>query len=189
VADERDIELVLVTGAGASVALGVNGTRIAAMKDWANNLSGALTTRDPAIALLVGLRLGMEGTEFEQQLGRFFASARAFRDARELMINTSHFMSTLPLPLGALGTRANIEDWHRQATFKIEQVSEVVHETLYSLFGRPSFDLRRAQSSYLELLEAIGDWARRSELGLRNDQLRHDRRRGTRGSELSDGVG
>ncbi len=88
---DRDIELVLVTGAGASVGLGASGTRIAAMKEWANHLSGALGARDPGIALLVGLRFGMDGMEFEQQLGRFFASARAFRDARDLMVNTSHF--------------------------------------------------------------------------------------------------
>ncbi len=55
-----------------------------------------------------------------------------------------------------LATRLNIEEWHRQATFKIEQVSEVVHETLYALFGRPSFDLQRARSSYTELLQEIG---------------------------------
>jgi hypothetical protein len=155
-ADGRDIELVLVTGAGASVGLGASGATIAAMKEWANHLSGALAARDPGIALLVGLRIGMDGMEFEQQLGRFFASARAFRDARDLMINTSHFTSTMPPPLGTLATRPNIEEWHRQATFKIEQVSEVVHETLYTLFGRPSFDLRRAQGSYLELLQEIG---------------------------------
>ena len=35
-------------------------------------------------------------------------------------------------------------------------MSEVVHETLYALFGRPSFDLRRAQSAYLEVLKEIG---------------------------------
>ena len=68
-ADGRDIELVLVTGAGAGVGLGVSGSKIAAMKDWANHLTGALTTRDPGIALLVGLRYGMAGIEFEQQLG------------------------------------------------------------------------------------------------------------------------
>jgi hypothetical protein len=153
---DRDIELVLVTGAGASVGLGASGTTIAAMKEWANHLSGALAARDPGIALLVGLRRGMDGMEFEQQLGRFFASARAFRDAQELMVNTSHFMATMPAPLGMLATRPNIEEWHRQATFKIEQVSEVVHETLYTLFGRPSFDLQRARDSYVELLEEIG---------------------------------
>ena len=36
VADERDIELVLVTGAGASCELGVDGNKVAAMKDWAD---------------------------------------------------------------------------------------------------------------------------------------------------------
>jgi hypothetical protein len=97
----------------------------------------------------------MEAMEFERQLGRFFASARAFRDAQELMVNTSHFAATLPAPLNAF-TRPNIEDWHRQSTFKIDQVSEVVHETLYALFARPQFDPHRARQAYLELLNTIG---------------------------------
>ena len=94
--------------------------------------------------------------EFERQLGRFFASARAFRDVRELMIETSNFMGTMPPPLNNLAARQNIEEWHRLATFKIDQVSEVVHETLYALFGRPQFDLRRAQASYIDLLNQLG---------------------------------
>jgi hypothetical protein len=98
----------------------------------------------------------MDGIEFERQLGRFFASARAFRDARDLMVETSNFMGTMPPPLSSLATRANIEEWHRHATEKIDQVSEVVHETLYALFARPQFDPERARQSYRELLDQIG---------------------------------
>jgi hypothetical protein len=129
------IDLVLVTGAGASAAFGASGARIAGMPEWCNHLCGALGARDSGAALLVGLNLQMKGPEFERQLGRFFASARAFRDAKELM---------------------TIEDWHGQVTSKIDEASEVVHETLYALFGRPQVDLRRAEAAYRALLAEIG---------------------------------
>jgi hypothetical protein len=54
VADERQIELVLVTGAGASVGLAHSGVTIPAMNDWASHLSGALANRDHGIALFGG---------------------------------------------------------------------------------------------------------------------------------------
>lgn len=155
-ADASDIELVLVTGAGASTSFGAGGSRIPAMQEWANHLTGALTTRDPGVALLVHLSYQMSGPDFERQLGRFFASARAFQDARELMVDTSHFAHTLPPPLDQLLTRPNVEQWHDQATSKIDQVSEVVHESLYSLFGRPSVDIQRARDAYGTLLNTIG---------------------------------
>ena len=155
-ADRRDIELVLVTGAGASVSFGAGGTKLAAMPEWCTRLAGALSAREPAIALLVHLQAQMNGPDFERQLGRFFASARAFRDARELMVDTSNFAPSLPSPLDTLFARPHIEEWHRLSTSKIDQVSEVVHETLYALFGRPNVDSRRAQGAYRELLDTIG---------------------------------
>ena len=155
-ANDRDIELLLITGAGASVSFGASGAGIPAMPEWCTNLSGALGARDPGLALLVHLHNQMTGPEFERQLGLFFASARAFRDARDLMVDTNHFAPYLPEPLNRLMTRPNIEQWHDQMTAKIDQVFEVVHETLYKLFGRPSVDGPRAQAAYASLLETIG---------------------------------
>ena len=153
-ADTRDIELVLVTGAGASCGLGAAGTKIATMKEWANDLTGRLGSRDPSCSLLVGLQYGMDGMEFERRLGKFLASARSFSDARELMLASSNV--TYPPQFMNLMNRPNIEEWHRLVTFQIEQALEVVHETLYSLFGNPSFDLKRARASYERLLAQVG---------------------------------
>jgi hypothetical protein len=154
VANDRSIERVLVTGAGASCGLGASGIKVAAMKEWADHLTGALTSRASGTALLVGLQYGMDGTEFERRLGKFLASARSFSDARDLMLASSNI--TYPAPLSNLMTRPNVEEWHRLVSFQIEQVFEVVHETLYTLFGNPSFDLNRARTSYDELLSQIG---------------------------------
>jgi hypothetical protein len=151
---DRDIELVLVTGAGASCGLGASGNQVAAMKDWAEKLANALASRNPGSALLVNLQYGMDGPEFESRLGKFLASARSFSDARDLMLASSNL--TFSPPLSNLLTRPNVEQWHQHTTFEIEQVFEVVHETLYVLFGDPSFDLNRARSSYEELLRQVG---------------------------------
>src|SRR6266851_4758036 len=84
---ERDLDLVLITGAGASYDLGASGMKIAAMKEWSDRLTGALI--DPGSSLLVGLQFGLDGMEFERRLGVFLASARAFRDACDLMISSA----------------------------------------------------------------------------------------------------
>lgn len=154
-ANDQPIELVLLTGAGASVGLAHPGVTIPAMKDWSDQLTGALGARDPGVALLVHLHYGMEGIDFERQLGRFFASARAFRDARDLMLDTSHLTLNLPPPFNSL-PRTGIEDWHTQATAKINQVSEVMHESLYKLFSRPQFDSPEARRWYLSVLDTLG---------------------------------
>lgn len=119
------------------------------MAEWSNQLTGALG-QDPGAALLVKLQFNMDGIEFERRLGTFFAAARSFSDARELMLASSNIPQ-----VGSFATRDNIEQWHTEVTFRIEQVFKIVHETLYALFGAPQFDPQRARTSYEELLSRL----------------------------------
>jgi hypothetical protein len=128
------------------------------MKEWADHLTGKLGSRDPGSAILVHLQYGMDGMEFERRLGKFLAAARSFTDARDLMLDSSNI--TYPPPISQLMTRPNVEQWHQSVTFQIEQIFETVHESLYSLFGEPSFDLTRARASYEQLLAQLGISAR-----------------------------
>src|SRR5690348_16275057 len=54
--------------------------------------------------------------------------------------------------LQAFNRRESVEAWHAQVNFHLEQVSNVISESLYELFGRPSFDYRRARTAYADLL-------------------------------------
>lgn len=101
-AEVRDIELVLVTGAGASCGLGANGKRIAAMKEWSERLTGALGM-DPGSALLVKLSYGIDGMEFERRLGSFIAQATAFRKISAARWSASRWVSWRELTRSAPG--------------------------------------------------------------------------------------
>jgi hypothetical protein len=45
---ERDLDLVLISGAGASAPFGVNGTQLPMMGEWSDALVKKLGTRDPS---------------------------------------------------------------------------------------------------------------------------------------------
>ena len=129
---ERDIDLVLLTGAGASYGLGVSGARIAAMKEWSDHLTGAL--RNPGEVQLTGLQYGLEAAAFEARLGKFIASARAFRDAHDLMVASANLLYSSPAR--DFQRRESIEEWHEQVSHHIDQIFNVINESLYGLFGK-----------------------------------------------------
>ena len=123
------------------------------MKEWSDRLTGALGN-DPGSALLVKLSYGIDGMEFERRLGMFIAQAAAFRDAREFMLSTSDLTYANEF-VRSLARRDNLTAWMDQVDISIEHVFQVVHETLYDLFGDPMIDVQRASASYTELLSRV----------------------------------
>lgn len=152
-ATERDIDLLLLTGAGASYGLAATPGQIAAMKEWSNHLTRALVSR-PGYQALTGLELDLEGQEFEARLGKFLAAARAFRDGRDLITASAELFFSDPT-LQPFNRRETLANWHDQVNHHIAQLFEVINSTLYDLFGSPSFDYQRARAAYSELLERL----------------------------------
>jgi hypothetical protein len=81
---ERDIDVVLVTGAGASRTFGVNGVPMPLMGDWSDHLVGKLGPRMGYLDA-TGLRRGMSGEDFEARLGKFLQDVQAFRRIGSLL--------------------------------------------------------------------------------------------------------
>ncbi|HUD38467.1 MAG TPA: hypothetical protein VMR14_16320 [Streptosporangiaceae bacterium] len=81
---ERDIDVVLVTGAGASQAFGVNDTLMSLMNDWSDHLVRKLAQRNGYLQA-TGLRRGMGGEDFEARLGKFLQDVEAFRRVSDLL--------------------------------------------------------------------------------------------------------
>lgn len=152
-ADDRDIDVVLVTGAGASCPFGVNGKPLPLMGDWADHLVRKLAERI-GYREMTGLRRGMSGEEFESQLGRFLQDAQAFRRINPLLEPSLLLPNVVDNPQ-AMNAPA-MSRWHQQASSHLDQINELLYESLYEMFADPSVDSGAAAKAYQELFGALG---------------------------------
>ena len=153
-AQERDIDVVLVTGAGASRAFGVNGTLMPLMNDWADHLVGKLAVHSSYLEA-TGLRKGMSGEEFELRLGKFLQDAEAFHRIGDLLGPSVRFQGFGAGTQVMQGTGV-MEEWHRQAVHHFGQVTGLIRESLYELFADTSVDLDGAAKAYQGLFHSLG---------------------------------
>jgi len=147
---ERDIELVLVTGAGASRSFGVAGQQLPLMQDWSDAVCETLIRTDYRHLQLTGLEKGLDGPEFEQRLGDFLRRVEAFK-LIEPLVGVSPPTQQIP----PLSTEA-LRGWYQQEKFNLEKVVDLIHTSLYEQFAEQAFDLVRATKAYGELLEVLG---------------------------------
>lgn len=92
---ERDVDLVLITGAGASHAF--RDEYLPLMPEWRERFEKHIRAKTPNYADLVNLGGDMSGVEFERRLGEFLHSVGAFGRARSLVERATkllHFQST-----------------------------------------------------------------------------------------------
>jgi hypothetical protein len=151
---ERDIELVMVTGAGASREFGVNGVRMPLMGDWSEALLKKLAQR-MTYADATGLRRGMSGEEFEAQLGKFLKQVDAFSHIEPILDASVRFgdFGTGTQQMSVQGVMAQ---WHKNTTLHLGQITDLIHESLYELFADPPIDTGAAAAAYGSLFGALG---------------------------------
>jgi hypothetical protein len=147
----RDVELVLVTGAGASREFGVNYTPLPLMEDWAGALVAALNEH-MGYRQVTGLEAGMDGEEFEARLGTFLRRVQAFRLMEPLLEN----LAGLPSPQNPLLGDGAWAAWHSERNFRLGEITKVIHKSLYDQFGEPSIDTGAVQQGYGTLLTSLG---------------------------------
>ncbi len=95
---ERDIDLLLITGAGASREFGKNNQPMPLMGDWVNALVGKLFKTNHAYLEASGLRKDMTGPEFEEQLGLFLRQVALLPIIESLLEPSCNFPSAAMLP-------------------------------------------------------------------------------------------
>jgi hypothetical protein len=149
---ERDLDYVIVTGAGASIPFGVNGTFLPGMTQWCDYLVRKLNQGGIGYLEASGLSVGLPPQEFERQLGKFLHQVSAFSEIKDLLVPSRSFVSDQP----ALQSQDVLERWHKATTFSLEQVMNLIHESLYDLFAEPSLDIGKAQQAYGGLLQMLG---------------------------------
>jgi hypothetical protein len=149
---ERDLDWVIVTGAGASIPFGARDTLLPGMSEWSDQLVQKLAGLGIGHLEATGLSKGLEPQEFERQLGRFLHQVTSFSDMRDLIGPSRYFMRS-ELTLSAQGV---LEEWHRQTAFQLDQIINAIHESLYELFAEPSLEIQHAQEAYKDLFRILG---------------------------------
>lgn len=149
---DRDIDLALITGAGASRDLGAGSQNFPLMGDWSRELSKHLASKGSEYLEVTQLRGIEDGEEFEARLGLFLRRVQAFRQIEPLVPFTKYFPS-IPQPL--IGSDL-IEAWYEQAKHLFEKVNDAIFESLYIEFAARRIDSARAAKAYSALLSALG---------------------------------
>ena len=145
----RDIDLLLVTGAGASRDFGAQAP-LPLMEEFNDAIVSKLSTANYAYVEAVGLHPRMSGTAFETQLGLFL------RQIRALAVLEGVLPATTKLYPGALpGFDHQLIEWHRQTVTQFAQIADLIHTTLFELFGASNVDIEAASRAYSSLLAAL----------------------------------
>jgi hypothetical protein len=150
----RDIDVVLVTGAGASTEFGVNGTRLPLMAEWSDALVSKLAQRINYLEA-TGLQRGMSGEVFETQLGKFLRDTEAFARIGDLLEASARFQDLGPGGQ-ALAAQGVLPRWHSVAVSHFDQIMGLIRESLYEQFADATVDLSGAAQAYDGLFRSLG---------------------------------
>jgi len=130
------MQLVLVTGAGASREVGSVGQPLPLMSDWERAVIEVLGSQ---LAASIGLREGQSPEEFEEIVGSFLSWTRNLH-------MTERFITTGIHPVGTGDNHVN--EWLNRARGTGDRCRVALLETLYRLFGANSVDRDRAASAW-----------------------------------------
>ena len=150
---EKPLNVLIITGAGASANLGVDDEALPMMAGWAADLIPRLGNAAPWL----GLTSGTDGPAFEAIIGRF--------------LNFSNSLSTVAA-LGFMGDEANLvglgprspsggnfANWHVTAEDNVAAMNRKLWESLWENFGRNRIDSEVADRAYGALHSLIRDSA------------------------------
>jgi hypothetical protein len=144
---EKDIELVLVTGAGATREFGQRGTTVPTMAEWSDALVEKIGRASGSYVVATGLAKGLNGPEFERRLGQFLRQVPAFAQIGTMLKPSLGFQSADP-PM----VEQPLSRWHSQTAFHLSKITDLIHESLRENFSAERIDLDAAAKSYSRLL-------------------------------------
>jgi hypothetical protein len=140
------VQLLLITGAGASHNLAIGDQKMPLMTGWSQALAAELDGRQPRLAEACGLTPAAKGPLFEANLGRLLEYAR-LAPLNDAFINLSG-----PNPCSYHdATRKDM----RAIVERLRVVQEAIDVTLYRSFWLKAADETRAAGAYQELLRVL----------------------------------
>ena len=147
----RDIDLVLVTGAGASREFGARDEPLPLMADWSRALFEKLWKANNLYPEMTGLEKDLSGEKFEEHLGTFLRQVQAFPSVADLITQTMNLPNT-PGPLKSQGV---LDGWFNNLKFELKQITENINESLYEQFANVHLNVDGAAKAYEILLAAL----------------------------------
>ncbi len=139
--------VVLITGAGASRGLGAD-KPMPLMPDWAGILSHDIDESNPGISEVLGIREGISGEEFEENLGKFLQWQQSFPLNDRFKRFGGVSIAGAPSP--------PVEEWLRNNKTRAAEVGEALQRSLYSNFGLQAVDRSKAIEAYRRLDRVLG---------------------------------
>ena len=143
-----NIELLLITGAGASTAFGADNRQLPMMAQFNDSILTVLANK-PGFREATGLEPNVDGHQFERRLGAFLQAWRAFPQIRPLLKATAIFPD-VQIDLGRL------HHWHEIANSQLEQVVQDIYRVTYAQFSPDRVAVTSADAAYRRLLEVAG---------------------------------
>lgn len=149
--------MLLVTGSGATAALGKGDAPIAEMGAWAGSLVDDLQVAVPGAAAQIGLARGMRPDEFESNLGQFLAYERCLGVvARFGPLSCNVRLGDRVAPPNSV-TEAAFAGWAVSAQAHATKIMETIHANLYQNFSTSRIDQTKATSAYKTLIERLAE--------------------------------
>jgi hypothetical protein len=146
------LDLVLVTGAGASCAFGANRTPLPLMADFSQAIVNRLKST-PGYLEATTLEEGLPGDEFERRLGQFLRARLAFEQIGSVVPATSSFLTSAT---PHLTTTQAITQWHETSLFHLRQIVEDIRRVTYDSFNLGRVWVPGAANAYGSLFGALG---------------------------------
>lgn len=152
---ERDIDYVIITGAGASREFGKGSKpKLPLMSDWSDQLLNKVT-KNLTLGEWIGLTKNMSGPEFEQKLGEFLRASANFPNIKNL------------LKVSGKVSKCNEDDLKQflnDTELKLKLVNQGIVQTLYENFNQNVIEISNAKDCYEELLVSLGLYASENKL-------------------------
>jgi hypothetical protein len=148
---DRDIDLVLVSGAGASHEFGINGQKVPLMSAWSDSLVQKISSRSWAYLAATGLEKNLDGPTFEQRLGHFLRIATALEQIEQVLKPSLEFQAP---PSGL--TEDGLRTWRITTHHHVLEIAHLIRDSLYENFSPAQMDLDAAADAYRSLFEQLG---------------------------------
>ncbi len=148
---DRDIDLVFITGAGASCEFGIGGNKLPLMSEWSDALVDKLFKKEASYLEATGLTKQLSGPRFEQTLGHFLRVVQAFPTIESILEPSRQFQT-----IEGLRNDNVLKEWHSSTNFHLQAIVKLIHESLYESFGSNRIDYEGATRAYEALFSQLG---------------------------------
>jgi hypothetical protein len=101
---------------------------------------------------VLGLEQNLAPEEFESRLGRFLHEVQAFKAIGRLAEISVKFPH-IPEQAKSLNL---LKDWHQQTNHQLDQITDVLNDSLYDSFANGAYDVAAANRAYAGLLNVLG---------------------------------